>query len=97
MDNVFLPTSSISNNGLDYLTNVGKCHLPKYKQLTNKKNTEVNVMSKNIHKNFEIRPAKSGQITKMDNVLIPTSSIPNYGLDYLTNVHKMFQMSDSAN
>ena len=46
----------------------------------------MNVMSKNIHKNFEFGPAKSGQITKMDNVFFPTSSIPNYGLDYLTKV-----------
>ena len=48
----------------------------------------MNEIIRNNLKYFEIRPAKSGQITKMDNVFLTTSSIRNYGLDYLTDVDK---------
>ena len=52
------------------------------------KHLKMNEIIRNNLKYFEIRPAKSGQITKMDNVFLTTSSIRNYGLDYLTDVDK---------
>ena len=53
------------------------------------KHIEMNVMSRNIHKKFEIGPAKKiGQSTKINNVFLPTCSIRNYGLDYLKNMDK---------
>ena len=39
----------------------------------------MNVMSKNIHRNFDIGQAKkSGQITKVDNMFLPTGCLCNY-------------------